>query len=495
MTSRTIDITPHTSLFPKLGFVGYSIPQAVAEFVDNSKDAMIEGQKLVVAITIDKESITVADNAIGMDAQGITNAMTLAYSDKKNKLGEFGLGLKTACLSLGERFTVTTKHRDTKKEYEVTFDEAEWKCAHDGWKILLHERDSNSNEHYTIVRITCLKRFYPNLPNYIRTDLQKRFALFIINDNIDLLINKNPCIPETIELLENLKKEFSINLKSGYSINGWYGLLKQGSNKGFYGFATFRRGRMITTYDKIAIGEHPTISRIVGEINMDHVPVTTTKREFERESVEYIEVEKALKQEFREILRQARQKAGEEKVTKEIKQQLETWKDRIAEAVNSEEFRTYTTKFIGTTVIRDPSSSEKALLEIEKRRSPEKEADSSKEPETKRDRKPKKTHRKKRHFVRIKGKNVEFDHQYAQLGAEASWKNVRYEAGKRIEIFTNTDFPAFHATKDRVFYAVMTIAEAISEVLVQQAEEDIANIDEVKELILRKAASLKLELD
>ena len=194
-------------------------------------------------------------------------------------------------------------------------------------------------------------------------------------------------------------------------------------------------------------------------------------------------------------MRQARQKAGEEKVTKEIKQQLETWKDKIAEAVNSEEFRTYTTKFIGTTVIRDPSSPEKTLVDIERRRSPEKEAESAQEPKTKKDRTPKKTHRKKRHVVRIKGKNVEFDHHYAQLGAEASWKNVRYEAGKRIEIFTNTDFPAFHATKDRVFYAVMTIAEAISEVLVQQAEEDIANIDEVKELILRKAASLKLELE
>ena len=183
MISKAIDITPHTSLFPKLGFVGYSVPQAIAELVDNSIDAMIDGQKLAVVIKIDKESITVADNAIGMDAQGITNAMTLAHSDKKGKLGEFGLGLKTACLSLGERFTVTTKHRDIYKEYKVTFDEAEWKCARDGWKILLYEEDSPTNEHYTIVRITSPKRFYPNLPNYIRTDLQKRFAPFILNND------------------------------------------------------------------------------------------------------------------------------------------------------------------------------------------------------------------------------------------------------------------------------------------------------------------------
>ena len=65
---------------------------------------------------------------------------------------------------------------------------------------------------------------------------------------------------------------------------------------------------------------------------------------------------------------------------------------------------------------------------------------------------------------------------------------------KEIEIFTNTDFPAFEATKDKVFYAVMSIAESISEVLVKEAEEDLSNINEVKELILRKSAELYQEL-
>ena len=40
----------------------------------------------------------------------------------------------------------------------------------------------------------------------------------------------------------------------------------------------------------------------------------------------------------------------------------------------------------------------------------------------------------------------------------------------------------------------MIIAESISEVLVKEAEEDVANANEVKELILRKAAELEQEL-
>jgi hypothetical protein len=107
---------------------------------------------------------------------------------------------------------------------------------------------------------------------------------------------------------------------------------------------------------------------------------------------------------------------------------------------------------------------------------------------------PKETHKKKRNVIRIKGKNIEFKHQFSQLGAEGSWKSWKYLPGKVIEIFTNTDFPAFEATKDRVFYAVMSIAESISEVLVKEAEEDQSNINEVKELILRKSAELYQEL-
>lgn len=43
--TRTIpvDITPDKSLIKKLGLVGYRTEQAVAELVDNSIDARVEG--------------------------------------------------------------------------------------------------------------------------------------------------------------------------------------------------------------------------------------------------------------------------------------------------------------------------------------------------------------------------------------------------------------------------------------------------------------------
>lgn len=58
-------------------------------------------------------------------------------------------------------------------------------------------------------------------------------------------------------------------------------------------------------------------------------------------------------------------------------------------------------------------------------------------------------------------------------------------------MFANTDFPAYLVTKDKVFYAVIHIAEAIAEVMIQEAGEDLVNTNEIKELILRKASELK----
>ena len=57
MIIKTIDITPDTSLMPKLGYAGYNPAQAIAELVDNSIDEMFDDRELQVAINIDGEAI------------------------------------------------------------------------------------------------------------------------------------------------------------------------------------------------------------------------------------------------------------------------------------------------------------------------------------------------------------------------------------------------------------------------------------------------------
>ena len=72
--------------------------------------------------------------------------------------------------------------------------------------------------------------------------------------------------------------------------------------------------------------------------------------------------------------------------------------------------------------------------------------------------------------------------------------NLIFNLAKLI-IYTNTDFPAYITTKDHIFYAVVHIAEAISEVMVKEVGEEISNMQEIKETILRLASKLKTQID
>ena len=295
-------------------------------------------------------------------------------------------------------------------------------------------------------------------------------------------------------------KKFIINVEKGKAkgekIHGWYGLLKEGSNKGLYGFHTYRRGRMITTYDKIAIGEHPTISRIIGEIHLDFIPVTHNKKEFIVESEEYTVAEEYLRGEFKELLKEARKKSGQDRIKKHVIDELEVWKEKISRAViESSDLKSYTSQLDSKTGMAKDELGENEIIAAEKRGQGDNEG-TVKPKKTGQERLPKKKHEQKKKIIKIKGKQFEFDHQFVSLGSEASWKSYEFDKKKRkIVVYTNTDFPSYMVTKDVVFYAVIHIAEAIAEVMVHEVGEEIGNMQEIKETILKVASNLKSQIN
>jgi hypothetical protein len=97
-------------------------------------------------------------------------------------------------------------------------------------------------------------------------------------------------------------------------------LLKQGSDKGEYGFRVFRRGRLIRQFEKLGFNPHPEARQIVGEIHVDHVPVTHNKREFMQESPLYQEIvtEGNIFWEFmRELVKEARSSVRKTQIDQE----------------------------------------------------------------------------------------------------------------------------------------------------------------------------------
>lgn len=91
---------------------GYNFNTAVADIVDNA----IAAFATQVGITVDRNPVgnirvMIADNGIGMDEDGLINAMTYGSKARTDagSLGKFGLGLKTASTAFCRSLSVITR--------------------------------------------------------------------------------------------------------------------------------------------------------------------------------------------------------------------------------------------------------------------------------------------------------------------------------------------------------------------------------------------------
>ncbi len=495
--SETIDITPDVSLFSKTGNVGYTLTQALAELVDNSIDARLPGKPLEITIALQDDFVVVEDNASGMDRGTAEKALVLGYSNKKNALGEFGLGLKSACTSLGETFTIKTCPVDKNVGYLYQYNEDLWRAKVDrnDWTDQLDSFKKEPEKQGTWIKIGSLtRRISKQRKKDVLQDFSKRFAPFIKSGEVTILVNQTRCVPEDPELTSDGKTPFEITLKGGLKIFGWCGLMKKGSDKGMYGFNTFRRGRMITSYDKIGIPHHPTVSRIIGEIHLDHVPVSHNKKEFETESEEYKEAIRLLTEEFKDLVKNARQTSLAAKVTKEVKDKTESWKEAIVNIFHRDL----------EDLVEPPTSEKKRSgdnydpvgeIVIEKRNSPLHQT--IREIVERRERTRSPLNKKQvvvSHFIMIRGKRYIVNHDFAKLGVEAGWKSYSYlEDRGTIEVFTNQDFPAYAVTNDIPFYAAIHVAESIAEIVGKINKFDSEKLAELKERVIRGASEIMEE--
>lgn len=293
-----IEITPHRSIMTKIAQTGYSVQESISELIDNSIDARLDEEKVTVEIVFTKDKISVKDNGKGMDKGQAQHCIRLGYSSKKNKLGEFGLGLKTSTSFLGEEFTLTTKQKDSNEEYVLRYNENEWLESGDWFKFPMDINEKTDGSHGTCVEITKLKiDIDAKLAQKIEEELGKRFAPFIVNKEAEIIFNGKVCeVPKTV-ILEETKTEFNLS-EGDITISGWWAYQLSGYNKSLFGFNTFRRGRLVTVFDKIGISPNQDIKQIVGELEINGVPITHDKKNWVKSSEEFMVVEKLLKEYF-----------------------------------------------------------------------------------------------------------------------------------------------------------------------------------------------------
>jgi len=519
MDIEYVPVVPDTSMMRKAGQTGYSFSEIVSELVDNSIDAMIENEKLIVNINIEPDTVEVIDNAVGMNKKELNEAAILAKCKKEaGKLGLYGLGLKTSCVALGGFFEVTSLKKGESSAYKTWWDEEDWEQRNE-WALPMETLSETPEElleskHGTIVKIKKLRYKAGNKINQLRGDIGKRFAPFINKKIVEISVNDQPCKALTPDLMEDSKRDVSIKTSHGL-ITGWVGLLKNSSQRGYYGFDTFRFGRMITCYDKIGFNPHPAVARVVGELHMNHIPVTANKREWEKDTPEYEEAVILIQENIKDIVSWSRKLAVEKRVGVVEKNKLEQFKEGLAEAIKSDELKEYTRperEVSSSNVDEDNLPSEKNIknmeektkddknfkmkIEIEKRDEQTIPDKGSVEPQdTGRKRIPKKTHLVSKNQIIVKGRIFDYHHEWSHLGENGPIYEKYYDKdARKLEVFTNMDFPAVHVTEDRAYYAFTQIVEAIAMIMIEEANADFDKFDDIRQILLRESAKYVAEL-
>jgi hypothetical protein len=106
------------ALFESLRGIGYSLPSAVADLIDNSIFAEARNVWLQFTWVPGAPWVSIRDDGRGMPPEELSEAMRLGgkfpfAARKESDLGRFGLGLKTASLSQCRRLTVASRTSGT----------------------------------------------------------------------------------------------------------------------------------------------------------------------------------------------------------------------------------------------------------------------------------------------------------------------------------------------------------------------------------------------
>jgi len=493
-TRERINITPDKSIYPKLGQTGYTIAEALSELIDNSIDA--RDQKVSITVFIDKKRglIIVEDNGVGMSKDITKESIILGKSNKKaGQLGQFGLGLKTACMSLGKRFTIETTTKNSDELYKIIFDEEDFLQKGD-WSDfeIITKNGIDTEKSGTKIVIDKLRiKLYDNLVDVVKKHLSERFTPFIQNKEAEIKINKELLSPEILKIVPNTKKEFLINLSDGSKAWGWTGILEIGSMESS-GFNLYRYNRLIRAHEKLGYLYHPSKMWITGEIHLNSIPVSNNKREFIKENYLYIEFFEKFKKILRPLLAEAQQRHKEEKI-KDLPQELkETLKDNLLRAFNNvDDYKELAFPDLYKRSEKGETLGDKEKRDIKKKKVCDiKDENNHKEIVSEHGRTPRKTQIKKVRFITIAGKKYQFDWEWGKLDEDVAKQSYLDKDRNIIMIILNSRYKMLDIIKPDIFYHAIYVIEGIIEVFLKENNQALDRVILLRDKTAKQLASI-----
>lgn len=314
-----VDITIGANMYGRISDLPNTPSHVLAEFVDNALQSSRDKKEQLLALDVnyrlrvdidfewDENTnqatvITVTDNAGGIDADNYTKAFKLANTPDNNEgLNEFGMGLKTAALWLGNEWNVKTSAFGETVSRSITFD-LNKVLADSLTKLVVKAEEAEAIEHYTTIRIASPTSKSPTKKalDKIRTELSSIYRKSLRQNEADIYVDGVKLTFEESEILTapSVKDpkgpaiywRKDIDFKFGkYRATGFIGILKD-INSTKNGFVLLRRGRVVygaetdgRYFPKSLSGSTGTFryKRIFGELELEGFAVSFNKNDLQ----------------------------------------------------------------------------------------------------------------------------------------------------------------------------------------------------------------------
>ncbi len=298
MGKRLVHNYPSPKLMEKIGATNQTPAEAIGELVANCFDARYKNDKIEISILFQDSKVYVIDNGKGMTDTVLEKAVCIAedmsqYIERgEGAKGHFGMGFKTSCATLGNRYEIYTRPVGKDIELYTSFDIAEYGTRPSGaaaWDVFIEDFKPNKRsplkdmQHGTAFVISELKNknitvsaVLSYLGDAFKPHLESGDKIVIIDDNNETYYPE----PKKYNFIKGTKVEIdeSFGPNNKYHITGWMALDSQTHNDGLYGFNIYRKNQLVVTFDKSWFSAHLMTSRLIGEVNMDFLAATFYKQ-------------------------------------------------------------------------------------------------------------------------------------------------------------------------------------------------------------------------
>ncbi|MEX1171189.1 MAG: ATP-binding protein, partial [Chloroflexota bacterium] len=279
-------------------FANYrSAVDAILELVDNAIDSRVAGQPLRVELTVRPGTITlVVVGGKGMGPAELERDYLRWGGSRKrsgDQIGRYGQGGKAAVGYLGQRFAIIASRPGESRA--VGFEDDAYRDRSRLRTYELHDRPKPVETALGYVRVEIGGVDRPVDRRRLPARLAEVYRPLLAAGSVMMMVDRAPVTVTDPDLTE--RHDVSVRA-GGRLVRGWYGLLPDPPPPGAAaGIRLYHLGRLVGSpewFGHQGPTLHPGLGRLVGELELPHVPVTMNKSDVDRDSPVWADVERRL---------------------------------------------------------------------------------------------------------------------------------------------------------------------------------------------------------